>query len=189
MASRVEVFREHFPSATIETILIHDDNERVVIQARISIGDTLISTGYSEEWRSEGWINATSALENAETSAVGRSLAAFGLSGSEYASANEVTNAVAQQQHKQTNQPRQEQAHSQQPQQQAQPPPAHVHNNIPQDYASLYKIGLSVVNQGNHLIVVGEDIFAKKDSIKAFGFRWDGVSKCWYKPTIDQQAA
>lgn len=86
--------------------------------------------------------------------------------------------------------------HNQQPAQ-LEPPKQHqnqqsneqAQNNIPQDYASLYKIGLSVVNQGNHLIVVGEDIFAKKDSIKAYGFRWDGVSKCWYKPTIDQRAA
>jgi DNA repair and recombination protein RAD52 len=82
----------------------------------------------------------------------------------------------------------QQPAQLEQPQQHQAQAPAQVHNNIPQDYASLYKIGLTVVNQGNHLIVVGEDIFAKKDSIKAYGFRWDGVSKCWYKP-IEQQAA
>ena len=43
------------------------------------------------------FINKTSALENAETSALGRALAAFGLHGSEYASADEVATAVKQQ--------------------------------------------------------------------------------------------
>ena len=39
----------------------------------------------------------TSALENAETSAIGRALAALGLAGTEYASADEVANAITQQ--------------------------------------------------------------------------------------------
>ena len=58
----------------------------------------------------------------------------------------------------------------------------------PQDYSSLYKIGLTILEQGQNLVVVGDDIFSKKDSIKACGFRWDGASKLWYKP-IEQQAA
>jgi DNA repair and recombination protein RAD52 len=61
-------------------------------------------------------------------------------------------------------------------------------NNIPQDYASLYNLGLSVVNQGEYLIVIGDDLFGKKDSIKSFGFRWDSKSKQWYK-SIEQQSA
>jgi len=73
VSSRVEAFRKHFPMAMIETILVHDDESRVIIQAKIQIGDTLIATGFAEEFRGDGWINnATSALENAETSAIGR---------------------------------------------------------------------------------------------------------------------
>jgi DNA repair and recombination protein RAD52 len=72
--------------------------------------------------------------------------------------------------------------------QQLSQPPKQLHNNTPQDYASLYNIGLSVVTQGNNLIVTGDDIFSKRDSIKSYGFRWDGKSKQWYKP-IEQQAA
>lgn len=67
--------------------------------------------------------------------------------------------------------------------------PRQLHNNTaPQEYASLYNIGLSVVTQGHYLIVVGDDIFAKKDSIKAYGFRWNSATKYWEKP-IEQQAA
>lgn len=76
-----------------------------------------------------------------------------------------------------------------QPKQQSSQPPKQLHNNSAlQEYASLYNIGLSVVPQGNYLIVVGDDIFAKKDSIKAYGFRWNSASKCWEKP-IERQAA
>ncbi len=103
VSTRLAVFRKHFPDASISTVLIHDDDQRVVIQAKIKIGENIISTGVAEEYRGDGWINATSALENAETSSIGRALAGLSLSGNEYASANEVSNAVNQQQHLQNN--------------------------------------------------------------------------------------
>ena len=61
-------------------------------------------------------------------------------------------------------------------------------NFDPYEYESLFKIGLDVVEQNGFLIVTGDDIFAKKDSIKACGFRWDGKTKSWYKP-IEQEVA
>ena len=77
----------------------------------------------------------------------------------------------------------------QQPQQQYQQPPTQqVQNNAPQDYSSLYNIGLTIMEQGQNLVVIGDDIFSKKDSIKACGFRWDGNTKMWYKP-LEQQVA
>ena len=75
-----------------------------------------------------------------------------------------------------------------QPKQQLSQPPKQLQHNTPQDYASLYNIGLSVVTQGHYLIIVGDDIFAKKDSIKAYGFRWNSATKCWEKP-IERQVA
>ena len=56
------------------------------------------------------------------------------------------------------------------------------------EYESLFRIGLDVVEQNGFLIVTGDDIFSKKDSIKACGFRWDGKTKSWYKH-IEQGAA
>ena len=56
------------------------------------------------------------------------------------------------------------------------------------EYSSLYNLGLNIVEQNGYLIVTGDDIFSKKDSIKACGFRWDGNSKQWYKQ-IEQGAA
>ncbi|MGJ0316994.1 Rad52/Rad22 family DNA repair protein [Aliarcobacter cryaerophilus] len=58
----------------------------------------------------------------------------------------------------------------------------------PYEYESLFRIGLDVIENSGFLIVTGDDIFAKKDSIKACGFRWDGKTKSWYKQ-IEQGAA
>lgn len=60
-------------------------------------------------------------------------------------------------------------------------------NHQTNNYSSLYNIGLSVVEQGDNLIVLGDDIFSKKNAIKACGFKWDGVNKIWYKK-IEQVA-
>lgn len=49
-----------------------------------------------------------------------------------------------------------------------------------QDFSQLTNLGLQVMQQGENLIVVGENVFANKDIIKSHGFRWDGASKTWY---------
>lgn len=56
------------------------------------------------------------------------------------------------------------------------------------EFTSLYNLGLQVLEQGNNFVVVGEDIFNKKDSIKACGFRWDASHKVWYLPKEQQVA-
>ncbi len=63
-----------------------------------------------------------------------------------------------------------------------------VQNAVPQNYSSLYNLGLQVVEQGDNLIVMGDNIFSKKTTIKAEGFKWDGSSKLWYK-RIQKQVA
>jgi DNA repair and recombination protein RAD52 len=66
-----------------------------------------------------------------------------------------------------------------------------VQRQLPQsqyEFTSLFNLGLQVLEQGSNYVVVGEDIFNKKDSIKACGFRWDASSKLWYLPK-EQQAA
>ena len=99
VAMRVEFLRRAFGTELgISTEIVSID-ERVVIM-RASITDAegrVLATGYAEEFRSTKGVNSTSALENAETSAVGRALAALGLGGGEYASADELAGAVQQQ--------------------------------------------------------------------------------------------
>ena len=87
-------------------------------------------------------------------------------------------------QNQRTYQPNNQQQTYQQPNNQSQPQQHH----LPQDYTSLYNLGLTIIEQGNNLVVIGDDMFSKKDSIKACGFRWESNSKLWCKP-IEQRAA
>ena len=57
------------------------------------------------------------------------------------------------------------------------------------EFTSLYNLGLQVIEQDSNFVVVGEDIFNKKDSIKACGFFWNSSRKFWYMPKHSQEAA
>lgn len=98
VASRVQRFRNLYTTQySLITEIVDRDEEAVVVKATIKEGERIIATGHAEEKRSSSQINRTSALENAETSAIGRALAAFGMAGTEFASADEVANAIHQQ--------------------------------------------------------------------------------------------
>ena len=101
VALRVQEFREAFPLESgwsLRSKIVQLDDDKVVIRAVVANPDgRIIGTGYAEEYRKASKINATSALENCETSALGRALASCGYGGSEYASANEVQGAIAAQ--------------------------------------------------------------------------------------------
>ena len=56
------------------------------------------------------------------------------------------------------------------------------------EYQGLYNLGLDVIEQNGFLIVIGENQYAYKDSIKACGFRFDSKSKTWYKQ-LEQRAS
>lgn len=101
---RVLAFREKYPEGIINTILVspHDSN-KIVIRAEISIREGqganklsyLVATGHSQATVGDGYINTTSAMENAETSAVGRALAFLGIGVIEsVASADEINKAT-----------------------------------------------------------------------------------------------
>ena len=97
VAERVHAFREVSPDLTIETEIVRWEGDDVVVKASISDNGKLLATGLAHEVRGSTNINRTSHVENCETSAIGRCLAAFGLGGTEYATADEVANAITQQ--------------------------------------------------------------------------------------------
>lgn len=103
---RVSIFRRAFgPLALIRSEITYVDREVVRARAEVhipqhiddSIVHVLVATGHAEEVRDAHEVNMVAALENAETSAIGRALASFGLGGSEFATAQEVLLAKAQQ--------------------------------------------------------------------------------------------
>ena len=89
---RVEAFRKAFGTDLgIDTNIIVDDGQRVVVQAKvIDKTGAVIGSGLAEEIRGSSNVNRTSALENAETSSIGRALASLALHGGSYASSFEI---------------------------------------------------------------------------------------------------
>jgi len=96
---------QYFPEARFNEEVIFHDADRVVVKTELYVGDVIYSVGHAEEYRNANFINKTSALENCSSSALGRCLAAFGLSGSEYASAEELVNALNNQNKNTNNKP------------------------------------------------------------------------------------
>ena len=99
VAQRVQAFRaEAGVEGQILTEVIEQTDQRVMVKASISVWRdgawSLVANDFAEEYRNQGPVNKTSALENCCTSAIGRALSAAGLSGGEYASSFEVDNAI-----------------------------------------------------------------------------------------------
>ena len=97
VALRIKNFREKHPDWGIRTQIIGEPDKSVLMIAQIWNGEFLVATGHAEEVRGQSNINKTSAIENCETSAIGRALACLGYGGTEFASADEVQNAIQQQ--------------------------------------------------------------------------------------------
>ena len=97
--ARVMGFRELYPEGRIVTCKIADDGTRCDFRAEVYDGEVLLATAHAYEVRTAGGpVNSTSYVENCETSAVGRALGFLGIGiESGIASADEVRNAIAQQ--------------------------------------------------------------------------------------------
>lgn len=97
VALRVQEFRERFPAFALISEIVKIDDEQCIVKALVIDGSRIIATGHAQEFRKASQINNTSYVENCETSAFGRALSCLGIGGMEFASANEVLNAIYQQ--------------------------------------------------------------------------------------------
>ena len=78
---RLEKFIKDYPDSRIATELEVCDRDRYIVKAYLykAAADTVAwTTGYAEEKVTDRGVNSTSALENCETSAIGRALANAG---------------------------------------------------------------------------------------------------------------
>ena len=89
------------PGPSIDTKIVYAEGGVYIVKATVIPDVTqpdCFFTGHAKEDESKGQINGTSALENCETSAIGRALGNAGFGSAEsIASANEVMNAMHQQ--------------------------------------------------------------------------------------------
>ena len=98
VADRVLYFNEKYETGSIITQLVSEPTaDAIVVKAKVTPDvavPTRYFTGYSQETKGSTLINKTAALENAETSAVGRALAMMGIGVIEsVASADEMKKA------------------------------------------------------------------------------------------------
>ena len=98
VAMRLAIARRNLGSSLDlkSTILFHDE-KRVIVQCDAYLDREHVATGLAEEYRNASRINQTSALENCESSAWGRCLANLGLTNDQIASADELSNALINQ--------------------------------------------------------------------------------------------
>lgn len=102
VAQRIQGFWELYPQGRIVTEMVADDGKRCVFKAEAydmaEGGAGLLATGHAYEVDSGRGVNATSYIENCETSAVGRALGMLGIGSTDsIASADEVMNAQQRQ--------------------------------------------------------------------------------------------
>lgn len=96
---RIKAFRMLYPDGTILTEMVSDNGERCVFKATVTnMEGNIIGSGHAFEEKGASFINATSYIENCETSAVGRALAMCGIGiDTSIASYEEVANAMKNQ--------------------------------------------------------------------------------------------
>jgi len=106
---RIEKFYEKYPNGRIITEILSWENGVVVMKASVyrDMNDEVPSaTGHAYEKEGSTFINKTSALENCETSAVGRALAMLGFEiRKSVASREEVANAMLNQEQEEPTEP------------------------------------------------------------------------------------
>lgn len=98
VAQRINGFWELFPEGRITTEWLELTEAWAVCQATVWNMDAIVAQGTAYEVKGASNINKTSYVENCETSAIGRALGIAGIGSTDsIASANEVANAIKQQ--------------------------------------------------------------------------------------------
>jgi len=100
VAERVRKFRDACPISEGWRLItsVTCDGDRVVgVASVLDPNGNEVATGHAEEIRGSTFVNKTSAVENCETSAIGRVLMAAGFGGGEFCSADELLLALKKQ--------------------------------------------------------------------------------------------
>lgn len=187
VAERVRKFRADCPVkdgwALITEVQFPDEQRVVAIAKIIDPEGRLVATGTAEELRGASMINRTSAVENAETSAIGRCLAAAGYGFGEFCSADEL--AMALQKQEELQKALEETKGT--PKTSKSGKKAKSDNSITIDdvKTTLSEMGLEFTETENGIETADEKTFKAENAteirgqLKALGFKWNGSKKKW----------
>jgi len=192
VAERVRKFREACPIsegwALVTDVSCPTEDIVLAVAKIISPSGQIVATGTAEEKRNSSLINKTSAVENAETSAIGRALMAAGFGGGEFCSAEELLQALKQQQEieavveKNKTTPQKSQGKTAQPNQSKTSQP--TQSSQPQSEDLLKYLppidGVEYVQENGQIVAKGKT-YGKSNVLKAAGFKWNAQRKVWYR--------
>jgi hypothetical protein len=93
VSERIKEFRSKYPELQLVSEIVSLTETEVIFKASVIKDGVAVAVGHAMEVKGSTFINKTSHIENAETSAWGRALACFGILDESVASYEEVANA------------------------------------------------------------------------------------------------
>ena len=193
VAERVRKFRDKFPVDSgwqiVPEISFPKEDTVLCKTSIINPEGVTIATGTAEEVRTTGYVNATSAVENCETSSIGRALFSAGFGGGEFCSADELYAALTKGQ--ELEQARSKVSSKSKPQEgKKDRTPSKSSDNSKDlskldDFGFLEEIGMGIEIQDGHAIVTEDKkgmIYKHRGILKTSGFRFNGDTKQWTRP-------
>lgn len=193
VAERVRKFRDKFPVDSgwqiVPEISFPKEDTVLCKTSIINPEGVTIATGTAEEVRTTGYVNATSAVENCETSSIGRALFSAGFGGGEFCSADELYAALTKgQELEQATSKASAKAKPQEEKMEQKPSKANEKlNDLAKmnDFGFLEEIGMGIEIQDGHAVVIEDKkgmIYKHRGILKSSGFRFNGDSKQWTRP-------
>ena len=193
VAERVRKFRDKFPVDSgwriVPEISFPKEDTVLCKTAIIDPDGVVVATGTAEEVRTTGFVNPTSAVENCETSSIGRALFSAGFGGGEFCSADELYTALTKNQELDAVKTK---ASEMNKTGEGNNGKKQISENVKlqdlsklDDFGFLEEIGMGIKVDGGHIVVTeGRKgiIYKHRGILKSSGFRFNGETKQWTRP-------
>ena len=193
VAERVRKFRDKFPVDSgwqiVPDISFPKEDTVLCKTSIINPEGVIVATGTAEEVRTSGYVNATSAVENCETSSIGRALFSAGFGGGEFCSADELYAALTKgRELEQAKSKASSKSKSSEVKMDHKPSKANENPNALSkldDFGFLEEIGMGIEIHDGHAVVTEDQkglIYKHRGILKSSGFRFNGDTKQWTRP-------
>ncbi len=197
VAERVRKFRDKFPVDSgwriVPEVSFPKEDTVLCKTAIIDPEGIIVATGTAEEVRSEGYVNQTSAVENCETSSIGRALFSAGFGGGEFCSADELYAALSKGQELEIAGSKASASGNGKTKENANNNGNGNKNGNGKrngfskvdDFGFLEEIGMGIkVDNGQVVVTEGTKgiIYKHRGILKSSGFRFNGDTKQWTRP-------